>query len=149
FAARGQGRVLQAVVPREQRQQRQLVGVVELLPARGGGTAIGVDRAQLDAAGRPRRQLDVGAQADGGVQGRGTFVEQIQGPDVDGAARQIDAGRRGSSEAHGAIIRNWSVVSGFSRTVTRREYKPTPNCCLHSRRSSWASPPRRGGVWRV
>ena len=58
--------------------------------------AIGVDRPQLDvAAVGSRLDLGVRAQADRRVQRRGAVVEEIERPDVDGAAREIDAGRRG------------------------------------------------------
>jgi len=61
---------------------------------------VAVDRSQLDAAVRARLDLHVRAQVDGGVQRRRAVVEQIQGPDVDGAAGQIDAGGRGGGDLH-------------------------------------------------
>ena len=54
---------------------------------------------------RPRLELDVCAQADGHVDRRRAVVKQIEWPDVDGAARQIDAGRRRRCDSHSGIIR--------------------------------------------
>src|SRR5579862_8379454 len=42
------------------------------------------------------------AQADGGVQGRGAVVKKVERPDIDGAAGQIDSGRRRRGETHAA-----------------------------------------------
>ena len=66
----------------------------------------GVDRTQLDrAVGRAARR-DVRAQADGGVQRRRAVVKEIERPDVDGAAGQIDAGgRRRRRCTHGELYR--------------------------------------------
>ncbi len=53
---------------------------------------------------RSRRQRAVRAQADGGVDRLRAVVKEIQRPDVEGAAREIDAGRRGRDDAHARII---------------------------------------------
>ena len=77
-------------------------------PARTNGRratvrSVSIDRSST-AAVRARFDLDVRAQADRRVQRRRAVVEEIQRPDVDGAAGQIDACRRGRRELHVAII---------------------------------------------
>ncbi len=103
LAARGQRRVLQAVVPGQQREQRQVVAAVQLAPVFCAGRAIGVHRAQLDVAVVSRGDLDVRPQADRRVQRGRAFVKEVQRPDVDGAAGQVDAGRSGRSQTHGQL----------------------------------------------
>jgi hypothetical protein len=92
-------------VTRQQRQQREIAAAVERGPVCGADGAIGVDRAQLDASIRSWLELRVRAQADRRVDRRRAVVKEIERPDVDGAARQIDAGRRRRNDAHTGIIR--------------------------------------------
>ena len=66
--------------------------------------AIGVFRDELDAFVGPRLDPRVGAHADGHVQRLRAGMEEIDRPDVDRAARQVDAGGRGRRDSHGAII---------------------------------------------
>ena len=46
----------------------------------------------------------MGAQADGGIERLRAVVKQIERPDVDGAARQIDSRRSRSRDTHAHII---------------------------------------------
>jgi hypothetical protein len=87
-------------VASQQRQQRELAAAIQRGRAIGGHGAIGVDRSELDTPVRSRFQLRVGAQADRHVHRRRAVVEEIQRPDVNGAARQIDAGRRRRHDSH-------------------------------------------------
>ena len=57
---------------------------------------------------------DVRAQADGGIERLRAGMEQIERPDVDGAAGQIDPRRRRSRDAHGHII---ILSSRFTRVA--------------------------------
>src|SRR5438445_13665096 len=93
-----------------------------------------VDRSQLDAAVGARLDLDVRAQVDGGVQRRRAVVEQMQGPDVDGAAGQVDAGRRGGLDSHERII-------GGPRGPEPRAPSPEPRVPSPEPRVLPASPP--------
>jgi len=86
-------------VTREQREQRQFARHIELGPVAGADRAIGIERSQLDRAVVARGDLGVRAQADRRVQRRRAFVEEVQRPDVDGAAGKIDACRSGGDDA--------------------------------------------------
>ena len=96
--ARSDGRLDVAAVSEElsvavetiRRDLNQLEGHGLLRRVHGG--AIPVERSQLDGAVGPRLDLDVRAQADRGVQGHRAVMEQVQRPDVDRAAGQVDAG---------------------------------------------------------
>ena len=103
FAPRRQRRILQPVVAGEQRQQRQVACRIELGPVPGADRAIGVERSQLDRAVVARGDLGVRAQADRRVQRRRAFVEEVQRPDVDGAAGEVDSGGRGRSQTHAQL----------------------------------------------
>ncbi len=59
------------------------------------------------------------AQADRGVDRDGRFVKKIQRPDVDGAASQIDAGRRGAGDSHVQIIMAAMSLRDVRRQVGR------------------------------
>ena len=63
---------------------------------------VSIDTSSTPPAGRDAH-LRVRTKADGGVHRARPVVEEIQRPDVDGAAREIDAGRRRRGE-HGRII---------------------------------------------
>ncbi len=58
-------------------------------------------RAHAEIEPRTDGRVDHGMrpQTDRGIQRAGAGVEEVQGPDVDGAARQIDAGWRGGGNA--------------------------------------------------
>ena len=113
FATRGERRVFELVVTRKQGQQRQL--------ARSGQSdqcealtqqSVSIERTSM----RPsvRGSTWACAQADRGVQGDGAVVEQIQRPDVDGPAGQIDARRRRRGDrdrVHREIIATHTVES--------------------------------------
>jgi hypothetical protein len=65
---------------------------------------VGVDRAKLDPAVGPGLDDGVRAKADGGIQRAGAGMKQVEGPDVDGAAGEIDTrGRRGLDGSEAAI----------------------------------------------
>ena len=105
LAARGQRRVLQLEMARQQGEQRQVAVRRQLAPV-AGVARCGPCRSTRARSGRRSRALDLGvrAQADGGVERGRAGVKQVEGPDVDGAAGQVDAGRRGRDDAHGGII---------------------------------------------
>jgi hypothetical protein len=88
---------------REQCQQRQFACRIELGPAPNADCAIGVEGAQLDSTVVARGDLGVRAQADRRVQRRRAVVEQVQRPDVDGAAGEVDPGWRGRSQTHAQL----------------------------------------------
>ena len=50
-----------------------------------------------------RIELDVRAEADGRVQRLRAIVKEIERPDVDGAAGEIDSCRCGRSDVHGTL----------------------------------------------
>ena len=70
FAARGERGVLEPVVTREERQQRQLARAVEVGPVPRRDLTAGVDRPELDASVVSSIDLDVRAQADRRVERR-------------------------------------------------------------------------------
>ena len=58
-------------------------------------------------------------QADGGVERLRAVVEQVERPDVEGAAGQIDARRRGRFDVHASIIMAWTYhVAALTSAVT-------------------------------
>jgi hypothetical protein len=59
---------------------------------------------ELDSAVVPLVDRGVRPQADGGIQRRGAFMKEVKGPDVDGAACEIDPSRRRSGESHDAEL---------------------------------------------
>src|SRR5262249_9792226 len=68
---------------------------------------------------RPSRDFSVRAQADRRVQRQRAVVEEIQRPDVDGAAREVDPRRRGGDDPiqHREII----CWTGCPRFITKNE----------------------------
>ncbi len=91
----------QLEVPGQQREQRQLAVGGQLAPVRRRATArsVSIERSSI----RPsvaRLDLGVRAQADGGVERRRAVVKEVERPDVDRAAGQVDAGRRGRDDVH-------------------------------------------------
>ena len=79
---------------REKRQEREVAGRIKLRPMACAHTAIGVDGLELDGGVRPRFELHVRTEADGRIERRRAVVKEVQGPDIDGSTRQIDAGGR-------------------------------------------------------
>lgn len=90
--------------------------------------AEGVRRIGLDALARVFRHDDnapiragvdgaVRAKADGGVDGDGRLMEEVEGPDVNGAAGKIDARRRRGVDAHPQIIMAPMSLRDVRRTV--------------------------------
>ena len=82
---------------------------------------IGVDRSKLDCAVLAGRDLHVRPQADRGVQRRRAVVKEVERPDVDGAAGQIDAGGSGRSQAHAVIIAISARTPNAERRTTNAE----------------------------
>src|SRR5207248_937410 len=101
IAASGEREVLDLVVASDQHDERQIAVDGQLRPGVRLDPAIGIYGSQLDPAVRSPLDLDVRAQADRRVQGGRAFVKDVQRPDVDRAAREIDAGGRGRGELHG------------------------------------------------
>ena len=89
-------------MPSDKRQKWKLAGRRQLGPVTGLDAAMGVDGVKF-YTGFPGAQLHLRSQADRGVQRRGAVVKQVQWPDVDGAASQVDPRGRRSGE-HGRII---------------------------------------------
>ena len=83
FAACCHRDVLDTVMAGRKRQQGQVAVRVQLRVALDDDLAIGIKRAELDPALVPWLDGNVGAQADGGVDGGGALVKEIEGPDVD------------------------------------------------------------------
>ncbi len=90
-------------MPGESGQERQLcevelgrVGGLDLL-----ARVLGLDAHTVVA---PRRQPAVRAQADGGVDRLRAFMKQVERPDVEGAAGEVDPCRRGGVDVHPRII---------------------------------------------
>jgi hypothetical protein len=75
FAAGRQRRVLEAVLTGEQREQRQLVGRVQLRPMLRDGMPVRIDRDELEPSVGARLDARVRPDADRGVHGRRAFVE--------------------------------------------------------------------------
>ena len=98
-----QGHTAHAVCRGQSPQQRQGL-VVSQGVGRGGYPSTGVLGNNLDLIAGSGLEARVGADANRGVQRLRAVVEQIQRPDVDGAARQIDPRRRRSSNTHAHII---------------------------------------------
>ena len=111
----------------------------------------GVDRAELDLAVVARLDGGVRAEADGGVQRAGAGMEQVEGPDVDGAARQIDARRRGSlmtSECRDLTPGNYRIVPAWrqAHSVVRSAGSWWPGSTAFSSRSNCGRSPA-SSVW--
>jgi hypothetical protein len=90
-------------VPGQERQQGQAAAGLQIVPARRDDSAVGVNRAQLDASARPRVHFDVRAEADGRVHRGGAVVKKVQRPDVDRPAGEIDACRSRRRQTHAAL----------------------------------------------
>ena len=73
-------------------------------PGRQQHLACGVFGHEGDAIVGPALEAHVGAKADRGVQCLCAGVEQVERPDVDGAAGEINPCRRRRRDVHGAII---------------------------------------------
>ena len=79
---------------RDQRQEREISGAVELRPMSRVNLPASINRTKDDPAVGSRFDFHVCTQADRRVQGRGAFMKYIERPDVDRAAREVDARRR-------------------------------------------------------
>ena len=87
----------------EAAEERQCVVVSQLIE-RQVDRPIGVFRQQLDPLVGPRLDPGPGAEADGGVERLSAGMKEIERPDVDGAAGQINSCGSGRRDAHDAII---------------------------------------------
>ena len=116
FAARRQADAAGAEAMGQLGQQRQRFVVAQLIE-RQVHLLVGVFRHQLDALVGPR--LDPGArpEADRRVERLRAGVKEIERPDVDGAAGQIDSCRSRRRDTHDAII----ILEAAMPLATRRD----------------------------
>ena len=91
-------------MPGQVREQRQLPAAVELRPVACLNRSSRIHRLQRHAAIVARLDRGMRPQADGGVQRERAVVKEVQRPDVDGAAREIDARRRGGNDPHSLAL---------------------------------------------
>ena len=104
----GRGRERDAARLEEVDEQRQQPQLAARCRSDGRSSASTVDAGVFGADARCGcRSRDSmrgpGAHADRGVDRLGAGVEEIEGPDVDRAAREIDSGRRGGLDAHAQL----------------------------------------------
>ena len=85
------------------RKQRQRAIPGQLVEGQVAGAA-GILRDELDPIVRPRVNLRVGAQTDGGVERLRAVMKEIERPDVDGAAGEVDS-RRLDRSPDGSVVR--------------------------------------------
>ena len=111
FAPGRQRRAREPIVARELREERELAAAVELGPGCRRHASIRVDRSQLDAPIVSRLQLRMRAEIDRGVNRLRAVMKQVEWPDVDRAAGEIDPRRRGGDKAHDANYSQSSVIS--------------------------------------
>ena len=97
--------------PRDQRNEDEVSGPVELRPPRRADLPAAVHRAEDDAAVGARFDVGVSAQADRRIQRGCALVKNVERPDIDRAAREIDARRRRGDESHAGIIEVGSLKS--------------------------------------
>ena len=132
LSARSEREVFGAEEVCELAEKRQSIAVGELVPPCDLYGLGRVDRLEHDPAVGPRNDLGVRAQADGGVERLGVFVKQIQRPDVESAAGQIDARGGGAANLRHAWARSSSTGT---RTVWRTLSTVVP--CTISERKRW------------
>ena len=77
--------------------------VAKLVDRLDGDTPSGVLRDDLNRPIVSGRELDMSAEADGRVERLRAVMEEIKGPDVDGAAGQIDSRRSRRRDAHATL----------------------------------------------
>ena len=96
---------------------KQTAGGVQVAPAGRDDLLAGVDRSELNPAVSPGLDLDVRAEADGGVDRAGALVKEVERPDVDRAAREVEAGRGGGleliNEKGDTAIRHREIIESF------------------------------------
>ena len=85
-------------------QERQRLVVAQRRRRVDDDPAPGVLGDDFDVSSSRGSRRDMGAEADGGVQRLRAVVKEIERPDIDGAAGQIDARRRRSRNSHAHII---------------------------------------------
>src|SRR5262249_47700613 len=101
------GRQLEPFRPEEMEQlaeQPEVVRVAQLRPVIRFDALAGILGDEHQPPIRSRPQVAARAQADRGVERLRSFVKEVQRPDVERAAREIDARRRGCVDVHGEII---------------------------------------------
>ena len=101
----------------EERQEAQLAAIPQLAPVvrfDRDARVFGVDDDAGVGAGLERR---AGPEADGGVDRLRAGVKQVERPDVQRAAREIDAGGRGGLDSHLGIIEPCQFCVRLRRTI--------------------------------
>ena len=87
----------------QRRQERECLVRLQLRARRQRDAEAGVFRHDLDALVVAAIELHVRAEADGGVERLRTIVKEIERPDVDRAAGEIDSCRCGRGDVHGTL----------------------------------------------
>jgi hypothetical protein len=99
---------------RQQRQETQVAGLAQLGPIFDLHRALRVFGSNHDPMIGAGVDASAGAKADGGVDRLRAGMEEIQRPDVDRAARQVDARRRRGLDMHAGIIKRFTGFAGFA-----------------------------------
>ena len=102
--ARGQPHAVDAKEPHDVGEQAVVAVGGELPPAVGGQAGAGILGHDPQAAIRAGRHRADGALPDGRVHRLRAGVKEVQGPDIEGASGEIDAGRGRSVHLHARII---------------------------------------------